>query len=86
MLVSIDTTLLVAAGLLLLSVVASKTSGRLGVPALLVFVAIGVIIPDGGTELQEGDRLVVLADESMLSEIRTRVHGTGGGPGHAGDA
>jgi NhaP-type Na+/H+ and K+/H+ antiporter len=86
MLVSIDTTLLVAAGLLLLSVVASKTSGRLGVPALLVFVAIRVIIPDGGTELQEGDRLVVLADESMLSEIRTRVHGTGGAPGHAGDA
>jgi cell volume regulation protein A len=45
---SIDTILLVAAGLLLLSVAASKTSGRLGVPVLLVFVAIGMLAGSEG--------------------------------------
>jgi Trk K+ transport system NAD-binding subunit len=29
-----------------------------------------VLIPDGGTALQEGDRVVVLADEAMLPTLR----------------
>jgi cell volume regulation protein A len=45
---SIETILIVASGLLLLSVVASKTSGRLGVPALLVFLAIGMLAGSEG--------------------------------------
>jgi NhaP-type Na+/H+ and K+/H+ antiporter len=41
----------VTAALLLLSVIASKTSGRLGVPALLVFIAIGML---AGSEVPGG--------------------------------
>jgi cell volume regulation protein A len=43
-----ETLLLVAAVLLLLSVIASKTSGRLGVPALLLFLVIGMLAGSEG--------------------------------------
>jgi cell volume regulation protein A len=43
-----DLTLLIAGALLLVSVLASKPSGRLGVPSLLVFVAIGVLAGSEG--------------------------------------
>jgi cell volume regulation protein A len=45
---SIENLLLVASVLLLLSVVASRTSGRLGVPALLVFLLIGMLAGSEG--------------------------------------
>ncbi|MBI4270114.1 MAG: potassium/proton antiporter [Candidatus Rokubacteria bacterium] len=43
-----ETLLLVASVLLLVSVIASKTSGRLGVPALLLFLAIGMLAGSDG--------------------------------------
>lgn len=46
--VPIETLLLVASGLLVLGVIASKTSGRLGVPALLLFVLIGMLAGSEG--------------------------------------
>lgn len=46
--VPIESILLVTAGLLFLSVVASLTSGRLGVPALLVFLVIGMLAGSEG--------------------------------------
>jgi cell volume regulation protein A len=56
----------------------SRAIGRrileLGVPrgSLVVLLRRGdeVLIPDGGTALQEGDRVVVLADEAMLPTLR----------------
>ncbi|MGH9458176.1 MAG: potassium/proton antiporter [Thermoanaerobaculia bacterium] len=44
----LDATLLIAGVLLLVSVAASKASGRLGVPALLVFVVIGMLAGSEG--------------------------------------
>jgi potassium/hydrogen antiporter len=46
--ITIEILLLVASVLLLLSVVASKTSGRLGVPALLVFLVLGMLAGSEG--------------------------------------
>jgi cell volume regulation protein A len=40
--------LLAASGLLLLSVIASKASGRVGVPALLLFLLIGMLAGSDG--------------------------------------
>jgi Trk K+ transport system NAD-binding subunit len=34
-----------------------------------------VIIPDGGTELEAGDRLVVLADEGVLPGLHSLLRG-----------
>jgi cell volume regulation protein A len=47
--------------------------------ALVVLLRRGdeVIIPDGGTGLQAGDRLVVLADEAVMPDLRARVRGPG---------
>jgi cell volume regulation protein A len=45
---TIEYLLLGASGLLLLSVIASKASGRLGVPALLLFLAIGMLAGSDG--------------------------------------
>ncbi|HUG38599.1 MAG TPA: hypothetical protein VML54_16700, partial [Candidatus Limnocylindrales bacterium] len=44
----IESLLLLAAVLLLLGVVASKTSGQLGVPALLLFLVIGMLAGSEG--------------------------------------
>jgi cell volume regulation protein A len=41
--ISVEYIFVGAAGLLLLSIIASKTSGRLGVPALLFFLIIGML-------------------------------------------
>lgn len=45
---NIDHIILIAAILLLLSIVASKTSGRLGVPSLLLFLLIGMLAGSDG--------------------------------------
>ena len=118
--------LLAGSALLLLSVVTSKASGKLGIPALLLFLAIGMLagvadprvrgfdnpqlaqslgivalvlsvfaggletdwaavrpvlgrgneflIPSGGTVLEEGDSLLVLADRESLRETRRILH------------
>ena len=46
--IQIEVLLLVASGLLLVGVIASKTSGRLGVPALLLFLVIGMLAGSEG--------------------------------------
>jgi cell volume regulation protein A len=46
--VNLDLTLLAAGALLVVSVFASRASGRLGVPALLVFVAVGMLAGSEG--------------------------------------
>jgi potassium/hydrogen antiporter len=46
--VTIEYLLLAASGLLLLSVIASKASGRMGVPALLLFLGIGMLAGSDG--------------------------------------
>jgi cell volume regulation protein A len=46
--VSLDYILVVASIIFLLSVIASKASGRLGVPALLLFLAIGMLAGEEG--------------------------------------
>lgn len=48
MTLTIEYLLLAASGLLLLSVIASKASGRLGVPALLLFLLIGMLAGSDG--------------------------------------
>ncbi|MFO0700762.1 MAG: potassium/proton antiporter [Nitrospira sp.] len=48
MTLTIEYILLAASGLLLLSVIASKASGRLGVPALLLFLLIGMLAGSDG--------------------------------------
>lgn len=48
MAVTIEYLLLGASGLLLLSVIASKASGRIGVPALLLFLVIGMLAGSDG--------------------------------------
>jgi cell volume regulation protein A len=55
---------------------------RLPSGALIVLLkrAEEVIIPDGGTELDAGDTLIVLADERVLPAIRTTLEGGAGGP------
>ncbi|MBM4441310.1 MAG: potassium/proton antiporter [Candidatus Rokubacteria bacterium] len=64
----------------------SATAGKrvldLGLPrgALMVLLKRGdhVIIPDGGTEIEEGDVVVVLADERAHEAIKALVEGGGG--------
>lgn len=46
--VPIETILLVASGLLIVSIIASKTTGRLGVPALLLFLVVGMLAGSEG--------------------------------------
>ena len=46
--ISIEYILLAASILLLLSIIASKTSGRMGVPALLFFLIIGMLAGSDG--------------------------------------
>jgi cell volume regulation protein A len=48
MTLTIEYLLLAASGLLLLSVIASKASGRMGVPALLLFLAVGMLAGSDG--------------------------------------
>lgn len=56
MMPTIEYLLLGASGLLLLCVIASKASGRLGVPALLLFLIIGMLAGSDGP----GDRKSVV--------------------------
>ena len=46
--ISIESLLVAAASLLLVSIVASRISGRLGVPALLLFLVIGMLAGSEG--------------------------------------
>lgn len=46
--VPIETVLLVGSGLLVVSIIASKTSGRLGVPALVLFLIVGMLAGSEG--------------------------------------
>ncbi len=48
MALTVEQLLLATSGLLLLSVIASKASGRLGVPALLLFLVIGMLAGSDG--------------------------------------
>lgn len=70
--VSIDSLLIVAATLLLVSILASRVSGRLGVPALLLFLLIGMLAGSegiGGIEFDDpyiAQLLAVIAFSMIL--------------------
>jgi cell volume regulation protein A len=49
--ITIELILLVGALLLLVSILASKTSGRLGVPSLLLFLAVGMVVGSDGLRI-----------------------------------
>jgi potassium/hydrogen antiporter len=54
--------------------------------SLIVLIQRGgeVIVPQGRTEVIEGDRLLVMADETTLPELRRILHGTADGEGSTG--
>jgi potassium/hydrogen antiporter len=49
--ISAEQILLIGALLLLVSILASKTSGRLGVPSLLLFMGVGMVVGTDGLDI-----------------------------------
>ena len=72
MMPTIEYLLLGASGLLLLCVIASKASGRLGVPALLLFLIIGMLAGSdgpGGIHFDNDNKQGLLLGSSVGSEV-----------------
>ena len=66
--ISIEQIFIGAAIFLFLSILANKISEKYGIPALLLFLFVGMLA-SGSTILQGGDVLLVLLNEASASKI-----------------